>query len=187
MKAKHTHPELISEDLCNQNQNESESVVNESHLDIILKCDHCDFASKNNTDLEIHISEKHNADSETFEIKLEVFCLVENEKNVLETRQNLIDKLNNLKEIESVDKVYVDKNESFIDVNNLQWNSVDIFLKSKQNLKTWQDLSFKRKIFSKCYLWETFEDYYGEKSREHIKRIKEEERASDMRSRGYLV
>ena len=83
--------------------------------------------------------------------------------------------------------MYVDKNESFIDVNNLQWNSVDIFLKSKQNLKTWQDLSFKRKIFSKCYLWETFEDYYGEKSREHIKRIKEEERASDMRSRGYMV
>ena len=57
---------------------------------------------------------------------------------MLETRQNLIDKLNNQREVESVDKVYVDKNESFIDVNNLQWNSVDIFLKSKQKLKTWQ-------------------------------------------------
>ena len=74
----------------------------------MLMCDHCDFASQNNTDLEKHISEKHNADSETFEIKLEIFCLVENDKNVLETRQ--IIRLTNQREVESVDKAYVDKN-----------------------------------------------------------------------------
>ena len=103
------------------------------------------------------------------------------------TRQILIDKLKNQEEVETVDKVYVDKNESFIDVNSLQWNSVDIFLKSRKNLIFWKDLKLRRKIFSKCYLWETFEDYYGEKSRENIKRIKEEKRASEMRSRGYVV
>ena len=169
VKSKHTQPDLISEELSDKNESE---IVNE--------------ITQNNTDLEMH-SEKNNEDRETFDIKIEIFCLVDGEKDVLVTRQNLIEKLNDQKEVESVEKVYVDKTESFIDVDDLQWNSVDIFLKSKNNTKIWKDLKFRRQIFSKCYLWDTFEDYYGEKSRENIKRIKEEERASVMRSRGYMV
>ena len=74
--------------------------------------------------------------------------------------------------VESVEKVYVDKTESFIDVDDIQWNSVDKFLKSKNNAKIWKDLKFRRQIFSKCYLWDTFEDYYGGKSREILRELK---------------
>ena len=103
------------------------------------------------------------------------------------TRQILIEKLNEQDEVEIVDKVFVDKNESFVDVDNLQWNTVDIFLKSKENLQAWKDLHFRKRIFSKCYLWETFKDRHGEKSRENLKTIQEDERNSIMRARGYLV
>ena len=42
-------------------------------------------------------------------------------------------------------------------------------------------------MFSKSYLWETYEDWYGERSRVNLKRMKEDKRLSDMRSRGYVV
>ena len=96
----------------------------------------------------------------------------------------LIKKLNEQNEVESVDKVFVDKNESFLDIDNLQWNSVDIYLQSKENAKVWNDLNFRRKLFSRCYLWEIYEDSYGERSRVNLKRMKEDKRLSDMRSRG---
>ena len=182
MKAKHKPTVVIIEEIGNENNIESVP-VNETNM----VCDKCEFTSPNNQKMELHMTEKHDPNCEIFDIKLEIFCLVEDGKDVHVTRQILIDKLKNQEEVETVDKVYVDKNESFIDVNSLQWNSVDIFLKSRKNLIFWKDLKLRRKIFSKCYLWETFEDYYGEKSRENIKRIKEEERASEMRSRGYVV
>ena len=64
-----------------------------------------------------------------------------------------MEKLNDQEEVETVDKVFVDKNESFVDVDGLQWYSVDVFLKTRENSKIWNDLNFKRKLFSKCYLW----------------------------------
>ena len=66
-------------------------------------------------------------------------------------------------------------------------NSVDIFLKSKEESKVWNDLHFRRKLFSQCHLWETYQHWYGERSRENLKRIKEDERQIVMRSRGYIV
>ena len=152
-------------------------------------CDQCEFTCEKDEELQVHMTEKHDANdkSETYDVKLEIFCLVENENDVFETRTKLMEKLNQLKEVESVDKVYVDKDESFYDVDNLKWNSVDIYLKSNENLNVWSDLYFRRKIFSQCYLWETYQHRYGERSRENLKSIKEDQRLSDMRSRGYVV
>ena len=54
------------------------------------------------------------------EIKLEVFILVEYDIDVFEARKGLIDKLSAQKEVNKVNTVYVDKNEAFIDINNLK-------------------------------------------------------------------
>ena len=163
-----------------------------NQLDTKFDCDQCDFIAENNEEMEIHKTEKHDAikNSESIEIcdiKLEIFCLVEKGNDVFETRKVLMDKLNDRKEVEAVEKVFVDKNEIFIDADGIQWNSVDIFLKTNEDSKLWNDLNFRRKIFSRCYLWDSFADHYGEKTRENLKKIKEEERLSEMRARGYLV
>ena len=71
-----------------------------------------------------------------------MFILVEYEKDVLEARKVLIDNLNAQKEVETVQTVYVDKNEAFVDVDHLRWNSVDILLSSEENEKVWKDLNF---------------------------------------------
>ena len=100
--------------------------------------------------------------------------LLENETDVLEARKIFIQKLNTQKEVENVDKVYVDKNEAFTDINNLNGNSVNIFLSTKEDSKLWNYISFRRKLFSKCYLWEIF-------------KRKEENRLCEMRAMVFLV
>ena len=74
-----------------------------------------------------------------------------------------------------------------MDVDNLRWYSVDILLSSEENEKVWKDLNFRKKIFSKCYLWDSYEDTCGQFSREHIRLKKEQRRMSEMRSMGYSV
>ena len=184
MKAKQKSNEIITEE-SSPNSPEFET-VNETNLDIQLNCDQCEISFETDEQLQLHVTEKHGAreNNETCEIKLEIFCLVENENDVFATRTMSIEKLNEQNEVESVDKVFVDKNESFLDIDNLQWNSVDIYLQSKENAKVWNDLNFRRKLFSQCYLWET---WYGERSRVNLKRMKEDKRLSDMRLRGYVV
>ena len=99
----------------------------------------------------------------------------------------MIDKLSAQKEVIKVNTVYVDKSEAFIDENNLKWNSVDISLSSKENVKVWKDLNFRKNIFSKCFLWESYSDESGEFSRENLRFRIEQKRISERRLMGYLV
>ena len=87
---------------------------------------------------------------------------------MFEARKALIDRLSDQKEVEKVDKIYVDKNESFTDIHNLKWNSVDISLRSKATVKSWKDLNFRQNIFSKCFLWDSCEDERGAFTRENL-------------------
>ena len=98
---------------------------------------------------------------ETNKIKLEDFALVTTD-NVLETRKNIIENLNKQDEVEEVLKAFISKVESFSDVDGLVWNKADITLRSQKDLKYWQADKFRRSIFSRCYLWQTFKDFDGE-------------------------
>ena len=53
-----------------------------------------------------------------------MFLLVGDENNVLEARKVLSENLSALEEVEKVDKVYVDKNDTFVDIHDLRWNSI---------------------------------------------------------------
>ena len=123
-------------------------------------------------DLNTYISLKHKAekDQETIEIKLEIFALVDSGNDVFETRKSIIEKLLEQKDIEKVLKLYIDKMYTYADVNNVFWNNADIIITSKRDSKLWKNAKFKQNIFSKCFLWETYETYEGEISREDIDR-----------------
>ena len=99
-------------------------------VETTLCCNECDIPFENKNDLEKHFSLKHRNDeeTETCEIKLEVFALVDLENNVLEARENKIKKLSEQEEVSEVLKVYVNKSDTNMDVDNLRWNCVDIFL-----------------------------------------------------------
>ena len=125
--------------------------------------------------------------SDTIEVKLEVFLLVEDETNVLEARKALIENLSAMDEVEKVEKVYVDKNETFKGIYNLRWNSTDIVFSTKENMMNWKDINFRKRIFSKCFLWATYEDKSGEYSRDNLMFRKEQIRCAEMRLRGYQV
>ena len=113
------------------------------------------------TDLENRAAQKQS----TSEIKLEVFLISLN-----------------------VNEAYVNKSDTFIDEDNLQWHSVDILLTSANNYSTkWDETNFRRQIFQKCCLWDTYSDYFGEISRKHVERRKIESRSIGMRQLGYSV
>ena len=113
--------------------------------------------------------------------------LVDNENNVLEARKDLIENLSAQKEVENVDKVYVDKNETFMDIDNLRWNSIDIILTTSEKVNVWKDINFRKQIFSKCKLWETYENESGQYSRNNLNFRKNQNRLAEMRTRGYQV
>ena len=75
--------------------------VNETDVDRQFICDQCKLTFEKDEELQAHMTEKHDANdkSETCDIKLEIFCLVENEDDVFATRTKLIDKLSELKEV----------------------------------------------------------------------------------------
>ena len=52
-----------------------------------------------------------------------------------------------MEEIDEVLKVYVDKSESFMDVDNVRSNSVDIFRNTRKDVKKWEDSNFRKHIF----------------------------------------
>ena len=147
----------------------------------------CDFDAENEQDLDTHISENHNneKDIEISEIKLEIFAIVNFENDVLQARKDIIEKLCKQKEVEKVDKVFVDKMESFMDVDNVRWNSIDVFLTTKEKQKVWKDSNFRQNIFSKCFLWENFRNHDGLNTRQNMQRRKEEQRQLEMSTRGY--
>jgi DNA-binding Lrp family transcriptional regulator len=126
-------------------------------------------------------------ETETCEIKLEVFALVDLKINVLEARKNIIEKLSEQEEVSEVLKVYVNKSDTNMDVDNLRWNSVDIFLTPKGGCKEWKESKFRKNMFSKCCLWESFESLDGDVNREEFNRKKEEKKLYELWSMGYLL
>ena len=107
------------------------------------------------------------------------------ENYVLQARKDIIEKLCKQKEVEKVDKVFVDKMESFMDVDNVRWNSIDVFLTTKEKQKVWKDSNFRQNIFPKCFLWENFRNHDGLNTRQNMQRRKEEQRQLEMSTRGY--
>ena len=59
---------------------------------------------------------------------------------------------------------------TYANVNNVFWNNADIIITSKRDSKLWKIAKFKQNIFSKCFLWENYQTYEGEISREDIDR-----------------
>ena len=186
LKAKHKESNEISMETPIL---DPEIVIIESDVLKCVRCDKCEFSSTTETELKEHIELEHVAVSEkkevVTEIKLEVFALVDKE-NVLETRKTIIEKLNKQEDVEEVLKVFVSKVESYIDVNNLKWNKADITLNSKKEHKCWQQSNFRRQIFSKCYLWDSFQTFNGECTREDLIKKREEEINANLRLRGYV-
>ena len=90
---------------------------------------------------------------------------MDRDNDALGARKTIMEKLTKKYEVEEVSQKKLSKVKTNIDVNNVRWNKVDIFLKSNEELKSWKETNFRKKIFSKCYLWETFEDFEGEVSR----------------------
>ena len=83
VKAKHKENEMLIEEPRKVNESETAAVV-EPIPDINFNCDQCEFFSGSDEELQVHITEKHGAieNFETSVIKLEVFCLVQNENDV---------------------------------------------------------------------------------------------------------
>ena len=106
---------------------------------------------------------------------------------MLEARKEIIDNFGKQKEVEEVLKVFVDKSETFFDVDNVRWNNVDIFFKTKENTDTWNISKFKKRIFSKCKFWDNFRTLDNLNTREDIEKTKHERLQSkfQMLSRGY--
>ena len=106
---------------------------------------------------------------------------------MLEARKDIIDNLGKQNEVEEVIKVFVDKSETFFDVDNVRWNNVDIFFKTKEKTDTWNNSKFKRRFFSKCKLWDNFRTLDKLNNREDIEKTKHErlQIKFQMLSRGY--
>ena len=51
-------------------------------------------------------------------------------------------------EVSEVLKVYVNKTNTVMDVDNLRWDCVDIFLNSNGGSKKWKESKFRKNIFS---------------------------------------
>jgi hypothetical protein len=92
-----------------------------------------------------------------------------------------------MEEIDEVLKVYVDKSESFMDEDNIRWNSVDIFLNTTEDAEKWEDTKFRKRIFSRCFLWGSYKTFGREYTRGDVKKRIEERGLFEMRSRGYYL
>ena len=97
-----------------------------------------------------------------------------NMRQVLDTRKHIIRKLSEQEEVDEVLKVFVSKVESYFDVNNIKWNKADITLNSTKELKCWQETIFRKGLFSKCYLWDSFQNFDGECTREDLVKRRQE-------------
>ena len=96
------------------------------------------------------------------------------------------EKLSEQEEVDEVLKVFVSKVESYVDVDNLKWSKADISLNSKKYLKCWQETILRKRLFSKCYLWDSFQNFDGECTREGLVKRRQERINADLRMRGYV-
>ena len=187
-KAKHQNEKEISTQLnIALVLEEEKEIVVDTEIEQHLKCDECDFVSEKEQDLISHVSEKHatEKDLEIIETKLEVFAIVNFENDVLEARKVIIEQLGTQKEVVKVEKVFINKSETFFDVDNVRWNNCDIFLTTKEKAETWKNSKFRQNIFSKCFLWDNFRCFEGLNTREGLLRRKEEQMQFQMSNRGY--
>ena len=81
--------------------------------------------------------------------------------------------------------MYVNKTDTVMDVDNLRWNCVDIFLNPKGGYKKWKESKSRKIVFSKSYLWESFESCDGDVNREEFNKKREERKLHELWSRGY--
>ena len=184
VKAKHTEIKEMkdqSSEILNLENND----LCENEIENPLKCNECEYVAQTNEDLNTHMASAHEQELET-EIKLEVFTIVDFGRDVFDARNMIIEKLSEQDGVEKVLKVYVNKNEVFMDVDNVVWNSADIFLKTKKKADLWKRKTFINNIFSKCYLWETIRTVEGENSREDIEKGIIERRREEVRQRRYM-
>ena len=157
----------------NQNPPTDESESETRKAEMSINCDQCEFIARNKEHLKKHIHLKDDHETESSEIKLEVFAIVDFGMDVYEARNAIIDKLNAQDEVDKVLKVYVDKNETFVDVDNVFWNSADVILAIKSKTSDRKKQSFIKNIFARSYLLKTCETFEGEISREDIRRRKQ--------------
>ena len=123
---------------------ESESETGKAEMSI--KCDQCEFIATNKEHLKKHINLKDDHETESSEIKLEVFAIFDFGMDVYEARNAIIDKLNAQDGVDKLLKVYVDKNETFMDVDKVFWNSADDTLATKSKTGNWKKQSFIKNI-----------------------------------------
>ena len=109
------------------------------------------------------------------------------ENDVLKARQTVMDRLNEHSDVETVKTVYVSKDNSYFDIDDLKWNTIEIVLTTKKKEVTWKDKKIRKSVFSKCYLWETIETNLGEHNRTYFLKQKEDQRNTEMRARGYIL
>ena len=133
------HKELLNK------TDSSEQAVEDS-----VQCDQSGVVIQNESEKQEHRNLEHENEREEIEIKLEVFTLVDIENDVLEARKKVMDKLKEQSDVESVKTVYVSKNDSFFDIDDLRWNTIEIVITSKKNETTWKDKKFRKSLFSKC-------------------------------------
>ena len=59
---------------------------------------------------------------------------------------------------------------TYVNVDNICWNTAYLIISSKRIANVWKETKFKKRIFLKCYLWEIIHNCNGEDSREDFKR-----------------
>ena len=74
-----------------------------------------------------------------------------------------------------------------MDVDNVRWNTADIFLTTLEDPTFWKENNFRRTIFSKCFLWENFRTVTRGDKREDVVRLKQELMQMEWRPRGYCI
>ena len=98
-----------------------------------------------------------------------------------------MENLNEQSEVETVKTVYVNKSDTYMDIDNLRWNTIEIVLTTNKTEILWKDRKFRHNIFSKCFLWETVQTNLGEHNREFFNKQKEDIRNSELMARGYIL
>ena len=104
--------------------------------------------------------------------------------DVYKTRNEVIEKLEEQDEVEKTLKLFVNNFETYVDRYNVHWKAADIILSSKIPADQWKEDKFKKVIFQKCYLRETFTTINGEISREFVKRRRQEKLEAERRGMG---
>ena len=133
-----------------------------------LRCTLCDFKTKGDANLNIHISENHTEPES--ELKFQIYAVVESDFVAMDVRKNVIDNLEKQKEVEKVLSVFVDSRSRLVfDGNNRFLTEANIIIKTKY-ASNFENRMFRIKIFENCNLRETMPFNNGRMTRaEHLR------------------